>query len=101
VTETSIIAASASDQISATSQALGKSSTEMVANAKGTSALLEQMVTSVNQNSDNSRVANGIATSASRQAQEGSQAGPGTGTAMRAIADKISVIEDIAYKTNL
>jgi methyl-accepting chemotaxis protein len=55
----------------------------------------------VQQNTENARVTNGIATSSAEEARRGGEAVARTVAAMKDIASKIGLIEDIAYKTNL
>jgi len=93
--------AAASEQVSATAQALSQATTEQAASVEETSASIEQMSASVLQNSENSKVTESVATLASQQATEGGEAVKLTVEAMRQIAEKISIIDDIAYQTNL
>jgi methyl-accepting chemotaxis protein len=93
--------ANASEQVSASAQSLSQSSSEQAASVEETAASLEEMNASIEQNSENARATAGIATEVAKQANEGGQAVEGTVAAMRDIADKITLIEDIAYKTNL
>ncbi|WP_019918681.1 methyl-accepting chemotaxis protein [Methyloversatilis discipulorum] len=93
--------ASASEEVSATAQSLSQGASEQSAGVEETSASIEQMSASVNQNSENARVTDGIATQASREATEGGEAVKQTVEAMRKIAERISIIDDIAYQTNL
>jgi methyl-accepting chemotaxis protein len=66
-----------------------------------TTASIEQMSASVNQNAENAKVTDGIAGKAAKEASEGGEAVRGTVQAMKQIADKIGIIDDIAYQTNL
>ena len=59
------------------------------------------MSASITQNSDNAKVTDGMASKASKEASEGGQAVAQTVTAMKQIAAKIGIIDDIAYQTNL
>jgi methyl-accepting chemotaxis protein len=59
------------------------------------------MTASINQNTENAKVTDGMATTASHQAQEGGGAVNETVDAMKQIAQKIGIIDDIAYQTNL
>ncbi len=93
--------ASASEEVSATSQVLSQSSSEQAASVEETSASIEQISASINQNAENAKVTDGIAAKAAQQGQQGGEAVNNTVTAMRNIADKIAIIEDIAYQTNL
>ncbi len=93
--------ASASDQVSQTSQALSHSASQQAASVEETTAALQQMGASVQQNAENAGVTDRMASQAAEQAQEGGEAVGSTLTAMRSIATKIGIIDDIAYQTNL
>jgi methyl-accepting chemotaxis protein len=92
---------SASEEVSATAQGMSQATSEQAASVEETSASIEQMSASINQNAENARVTNGMAESASRQANEGGLAVKETVSAMKSIAGKIGIIDDIAYQTNL
>ncbi|MEQ1635382.1 MAG: methyl-accepting chemotaxis protein [Methylococcales bacterium] len=91
----------ASEQISATSQSLSQASSEQAASVNQTSASIEQMVASINHNADNAKVTDDMATKAADEAVEGGAAVKETVTAMKDIAKRISIIDDIAYQTNM
>jgi methyl-accepting chemotaxis protein len=91
----------ASHQIGSTSQALSSSASQQAASVEETSSSIEEMGASINQNSDNAKVTDGIASSASAAAVEGGEAVQRTVEAMKQIAGKISVIDDIAFQTNM
>ncbi|MCW8327468.1 methyl-accepting chemotaxis protein [Photobacterium sp. SDRW27] len=93
--------ASASEEISATAQSLSQAASEQAASVEETSASQEQIAASVQQNAENAKITDDRATKASTQAMEGGRAVGETVTAMKEIAEKISIIEDIAYQTNL
>lgn len=93
--------AGASAQVSTTAQSLSAGASEQAASVEESSASLEQMGASIEQNSQNARITDDIATKAAREAKEGSDVVQGTVAAMRQIAQKIGVIDDIAYQTNL
>ena len=93
--------ASASEEISATAQSISQASTEQAASVEETSASVEQMSASIAQNTENAKVTDGMAGKANREANEGGQAVRDTLVAMKTIAAKISIIDDIAYQTNL
>jgi methyl-accepting chemotaxis protein len=59
------------------------------------------MTASIGQNTENAKVTDGMATKASGQAAEGGEAVNATVAAMKQIAQKIGIIDDIAYQTNL
>lgn len=88
-------------EVSSTSQMLSTTSSQLAASVEETSASLEQMSSSISMNTENSKVTNSIATQSSAEASDGGKAVNDTVSAMAAIAEKIGIIEDIAYKTNL
>lgn len=91
----------ASQQVSATAQNLAQGASEQAASVEQTSASIEQMSASINQNSENAKVTDGIANGAAGSADEGGDAVRKTVDAMNKIAEKITIIEDIAYQTNM
>ncbi len=92
---------SASEEVNATAQSLSQSSSEQAAGVEETSASIEQMTASISQNTENARVTDGMAGKAAREAAEGGDAVKATVSAMNQIAQKIGIIDDIAYQTNL
>jgi methyl-accepting chemotaxis protein len=92
---------SASEEVSATAQSLSQASTEQSASVEETSASVEQMTASISQNTENSKVTDQMATKAAGEATEGGKAVGQMVEAMMQIAQKISIIDDIAYQTNL
>ncbi|SMC18133.1 methyl-accepting chemotaxis protein [Andreprevotia lacus DSM 23236] len=93
--------ASASEEISASAQALSQNASEQAANVEETSAAVEEITSTVSQNSENARITDGMASKSSSDAVEGGDAVKQTVSAMRQIAGKIGIIDDIAYQTNL
>ncbi|AEG02331.1 methyl-accepting chemotaxis protein [Methylomonas methanica] len=91
----------ASEQISATSQSLSQASSEQAASVEETSASIEEMAASINQNAENAKITDGMAGKASKEATEGGVAVKQTVEAMKDIAAKIGIIDDIAYQTNM
>ncbi len=92
---------SAATQVSATAQSISQAASQQASSVEETSASLEQMTASIVQNTENSRVTDSIASQAAKEAAEGGQAVNQTVQAMRSIADKVGIIDDIAYQTNL
>lgn len=101
VRDASSALASASGEISSTAQSISQATSEQAASVEETSASIEQMNASINQNTENSKVTDGMAGKAAKEAAEGGQAVKQTVTAMKQIAGKIGIIDDIAYQTNL
>ncbi len=93
--------ASASQEVSATAQSISQGATEQAASVEETTSSIEELNASVQQNTDNARVTDNMATKASAEASKGGEAVNRTVHAMKEIANKIGLIEDIAYKTNL
>lgn len=93
--------ASASQEVSATAQSISQGAVEQSTSVENTSSAVEQLNASVQQNAENAGVTEKMATSSAREAQQGATAVTDTVTAMKHIAKKIGLIEDIAYKTNL
>jgi len=91
----------ASNEINTTAQSLSQSASEQAAGVEQTSASIEQMSASIAQNNENANVTENIATDSAQAAQEGGSAVKETVKAMKQIADKITIIEDIAYQTNI
>ena len=91
----------AAGQVSATAQSLSQSSSEQAASVEETSASVEQMTASISQNTENAKVTDSMATKASSEAEQGGTAVTKTVEAMKQIAGKIGIIDDIAYQTNL
>jgi methyl-accepting chemotaxis protein len=91
----------AAEQVSATAQSMSQGASEQAASVEETSASVEQMSASVQQNAENAKVTEGMSSKAAKEAAEGGQAVRDTVQAMKTIADKISIVDDIAYQTNL
>jgi methyl-accepting chemotaxis protein len=91
----------AADQLSATAQTLSQGASEQAASVEETSASMEEMSASIAQNNENSKVTGDIATRTARESADGGQAVRETVEAMKLIAKKIAIIDDIAYQTNL
>jgi len=92
---------SASTQVSATSQGLSQAASEQASSLEETTAAIEQMSASIAQNTENAKTTDGIGRKASADALSGGEAVRSTVAAMKAIASKISIIDDIAYRTDL
>ena len=91
----------AANQVSATAQSLSQAASEQAASVEETTASIDVMSASISQNSDNAKVTDGMATKASKEATDGGSAVNQTVKAMKQIAAKIGIVDDIAYQTNL
>jgi len=101
VVETADGIASAAAQVASTSQSLSQGTSEQAASVEETSASLEEMAASISQNAGNSRQMESMATNASRDTETASGSVRQTVVAMKQIAGKIKIVEEIAYQTNL
>ena len=93
--------ATAAGQVSSTAQSVSSGNSQQAAAVQETTASLEQMNASIAQNADNSRQTESMAKKGSKDAEESGGAVRETVEAMKSIAEKITIIEEIAYQTNL
>jgi len=89
------------DGVSNSSQQLSQGATEQAASAEEVSASVEEMSANIRQNADNAIQTEKMALKAARDAKDGAVAVAETVNAMRQIAEKISIIEEIARQTNM
>ncbi len=92
---------SAAGQVSGTAQGLSQGTGEQAASVEEMTASLEEMNASIGQNADNSRQMEQMAVRAARDAEQSGHAVAQTVGAMRDIAERISIVEEIAYQTNM
>lgn len=90
-----------SDQISLTAQNLSQGSTEQASSAEEVSSSVEELAATIKQNTDNSIATEGISRKAAADATEGGKAVDEAVAAMRVIAGKTDIINEIARQTNL
>ena len=93
--------ASGSQQLSATAQQISQGAAEQAASAEEISASMEEMTSSIRQNSYNAMQTEKISIKSSADAKDGGTSVIETVAAMKEIASKISIIEEIARQTNL
>jgi len=93
--------ASGSQEMNSTAEEMSQGASEQAAAAEEVSASMEEMTSNIAQNADNAMTAEKIALKAAEDTKEGAKAVIQTVTAMKIIAEKISVIEEIARQTNL
>jgi methyl-accepting chemotaxis protein len=101
VSEAATSVASGSEQMSATAQQLSQGATEQASSAEECTSSMEEMGASVQQNSDNAKQTDKIATKAAEDAMASGEAVSQTVIAMKQIAEKISIIDEISRKTDL
>ncbi len=98
-TSDSIRTSSAKIKDSSKQTSLG--ATEQAASAEEVAASMEEMSANIQQNTENAQQTEKIAIQASDDIKEGNSAVAQTVDSMKTIADKISIIEEIARQTNL
>jgi methyl-accepting chemotaxis protein len=93
--------AAASEELTSSAQLLSQNLSEQAASVEETSASMQEISATVAQNTENAKVTDGIASKSAKDAREGEQAVTQTVDAMKQIASRIGIIDDIAYQTNL
>ncbi|UNK40885.1 methyl-accepting chemotaxis protein (plasmid) [Shinella sp. H4-D48] len=92
---------SGSQELSASSETLSQGATEQASSAEEASASMEEMAANIKQNADNAAQTEKIARQSAKDAEaSGDAVGRAVG-AMRTIAEKISIVQEIARQTDL
>jgi methyl-accepting chemotaxis protein len=91
----------ASQSISTASIQVSKGASSQAAAAEQASSSMEEMVSNIKQNADNAQQTDKIANKSAKDAQESGKSVLEAVSAMKEIANKISIIEEIARQTNL
>ncbi|CDZ28933.1 methyl-accepting chemotaxis protein [Neorhizobium galegae] len=92
---------SGSQELSASSEQLSQGATEQASSAEEASASMEQMAANIKQNADNAAQTEKIARQSSKDAEASGEAVSRAVGAMRTIAEKISIVQEIARQTDL
>ena len=93
--------AAASQSISTASIQVSKGASAQAAAAEEASSSMEEMVSNIKQNADNAQQTDKIANKSAKDAQESGKSVLEAVAAIKEIANKISIIEEIARQTNL
>ena len=93
--------ASGSQHLSSSSQQLSEGATEQASSAEEASASMEEMASNIKQNADNAAQTEKIARQSSKDAEASGEAVNRAVVAMRTIAEKISIVQEIARQTDL
>ena len=88
-------------ELSSSAQELSRGTSEQAASVEETSSSLEEMHASITQNAANSRQMEQTAIKGANDVEQSGKAVAESVDAMKTIAQKISIIEEIAYQTNL
>ena len=92
---------SGSQELSATSEQMSQGATEQAAAAEQASASMEEMAANIKQNADNAAQTEKISRQSSKDAEASGEAVNRAVDAMRTIADKIGIVQEIARQTDL
>ncbi|WP_419785913.1 methyl-accepting chemotaxis protein [Pseudodesulfovibrio sp.] len=90
-----------SHELSAASEEIAKNATEQAASVEEVSASMEQMAGAIRSNASSANETMELAGRTADKANDGGEAVRSTVEAMRQIADKIAIVEEIARQTNL
>jgi PAS domain S-box-containing protein len=92
---------SGSEMMATSSQELSQSANEQAATAEEVSSAIEEMSSTIKQNAQNASMTETIANKAAKDAEESGRTVAETVVAMKKIAEKIAVVEEISRQTNL
>jgi methyl-accepting chemotaxis protein len=92
---------SGSQELSSSSEQLSQGATEQAAAAEQASASMEQMAANIKQNADNAAQTERIARQSANDAEKSGEAVGRAVHAMQTIADKITIVREIARQTDL
>ena len=93
--------AAGSEELAASAIELSQGATEQASSVEEVSASMEEMTSSIEQNADNAQTTDKMTNKAADDTDRGGQAVAKTVDAMKQIADKILIVEEIARQTNL
>ncbi|MBY5571544.1 HAMP domain-containing protein [Rhizobium leguminosarum] len=92
---------SGSQELSASSEQVSQGATEQAASAEEASASMEEMASNIKQNADNAAQTEKIARQSAKDAEASGEAVSRAVEAMRTIAQKIGIVQEIARQTDL
>lgn len=101
VLDGSSVVSRGSEELAETSKSMADGAADQAASIQEISASMEQMSSNIQQNTENASSTEKIANQSAGEADESGIAVSEAVTAMRNIAEKISIIEEIARQTNL
>ncbi len=91
----------AGNQINSSSQQLSQGASEQASSIEEVSASMEEMVSNIHQNSDNAKETADISSQAATKVSTVGSSSEQSLNTVAVIADKINIINDIAFQTNL
>ena len=93
--------AASSLQLSSASQELSQGASEQASSTEEASSSMEEMAANIQQNTENAQQAERIAVTGADGMKKGSEATTTAVVSMKQIAEKVSIITDIAFQTNI
>lgn len=93
--------ASVTEQMSSTSQSLSQGASEQASSVEEISSSMEEMASNILMNTENAQQTEKISASASSDISKVSKASEESAKSIKHIAEKISIINDIAFQTNI
>ncbi len=93
--------ADGSEEMNSAAEQMSRGATEQAAAIEEVSSSMEQMAANISQNADNAQQTEKIAHRSAQDARAGGQSVVETVQAMKEIAEKVMIIEEIARQTNL
>ena len=93
--------AAASQQMSSNSQEMSQGASEQASSAEEVSSSMEEMSSNIQQNTENAQQTEKISANASKGVEEVSKAAGQSLTSVKNINEKIQIINDIAFQTNI
>lgn len=101
IQESSASLVSLSEKINQGATQMSQGASDQAASAQEVSSSMEEMVANIQQNTDNSKQTEIIATESAAGIKKGNQSVTTAADSMKMIAEKISIIGDIAFQTNI
>lgn len=91
----------ASQQLSKSSELLSEGANEQASSIEEVSSTMEQMMVNIQLNSENAQKANSVSQSANNKIKESAEKTNSVMSSSRIISEKITIINDIAFQTNI
>jgi methyl-accepting chemotaxis protein len=92
---------SASQQLSSSSEEMSQGASEQASSTEEVSSSMEEMSSNIQQNTDNAQETEKISVVAAKGISEVEKAAKESLTSIKQIADKITIVNDIAFQTNI
>lgn len=93
--------ATASQQMSSTSQQMSQGATEQASSAEEVSSSMEEMAANIQQNTENAQQTEKISITTANSVDKVNAASQQSLSSIKEISEKISIINDIAFQTNI